>query len=439
MRRSLVFRFLLSAAAAGLIAGCSGDGAGAFKVPGASPTDKALAPEVAQVRDYMLDWYLWYREMPNNDLTQLVSAEQALAALRVPQDRFSFVTSKSAMSASIDENKSTAFGISYVVQPDNSVVIGYVPEGSPAHAADVRRGDQIVAIDGTAVSTLIATDALSSAFGPSEVGVQRTFHLRRAAAEFDKTLVKAQYQFKAASNVAIIDVGGHKYGYLYFSSFTRLATNEVGAALQQLSTGGAQSLIIDVRGNGGGYLQVATDIASHLTSAGDVGQVFQRIVYNDKHIDLNRMLTLSAATKYSFDSIAMLTSRYSCSATEALLFGLRSYRPVVSIGETTCGKPYGFFGQDVGVDKQLFAISLTDGSRDKVADYQNGIAPTCHATDDYATPLGTAGEPLAAAAITRLATGACAQSANSTGAVKSLREQPMSWRYESEQDFAHIR
>jgi hypothetical protein len=95
----------------------------------------------------------------------------------------------------------------------------------------------------------------------------------------------------------------------------------------------------------------------------------------------------------------------------------------------------------VGTDKLLYAIDFVGASRDKTADFVNGIAPDCAVTDDYTTALGTAGEKLLAGAITRISSGACPPAGLTQSIEKSLapRSFEPAWGYRSTDDFARIR
>ena len=106
--------------------------------------------------------------------------------------------------------------------------------------------------------------------------------------------------------------------------------------------------------------------------------------------------------------VFILTSSNSCSASEAVINGLRGVGvEVILIGDTTCGKPYGFFPTD-NCGTTYYAIQFTGRNDKGEGDYINGFAPTCAATDDLTKQLGDPAERQLAAALTRRSTGACA-------------------------------
>lgn len=420
------------------LAGCSGgsDPASQAGLPG--PDAVLLPEEVRKTRDYMNDWYYWYSEVPQGlSLLGVDTAEETLEKLRYKaKDKFSFVEKASTATAYYDDNNTVAFGIGYKVRTDSStVVVTQVPPGSPAATADVRRGDLIVSIDGVSAADMIAANTVASSFGDATAGVQRTFVFDRGGVQSSKTLTKASYHFSTVPWSATFTAQGRTFGYLYFTGFTKAATAEVGAAMAALATAGATDLILDVRNNGGGLLYVSRDLGSYLTDATVGGQLFWSTVFNDRHQSSNSSFLLDGATHYGFQNVVMLTSANSCSATEALLSGTRAYRSVITVGATTCGKPYGFTPADVGNDKLLYAISFVGANRNGPVDFVDGIAPDCAATDDDQTPFGDPSEVLTAAAITRVATGACPAAATDAPAVKSATGRTADERrYRSIQD-----
>jgi carboxyl-terminal processing protease len=76
------------------------------------------------------------------------------------------------------------------------------------------------------------------------------------------------------------------------------------------------------------------------------------------------------------------------------------------IGNTTCGKPYGFIPQD-NCGTTYFAIQFKGVNNQGAGDYADGIAPTCVVADDFSRPLGDPAEGRLAAALSYRVTGIC--------------------------------
>src|SRR5688500_3320338 len=124
-------------------------------------------------------------------------------------------------------------------------------------------------------------------------------------------------------------------------------------------------LIIDMRYNGGGYLDIAAQLAYMVgNSTLTAGQPFERTVFNSKHPSVNPVTgetivptpfhstTLgfgdlppgTPLPRLNLNRVYVITGSGTCSSSEALINGLRGIGvQVYMIGSTTCGKPYGFY------------------------------------------------------------------------------------------------
>ena len=116
----------------------------------------------------------------------------------------------------------------------------------------------------------------------------------------------------------------------------------------------------------------------------------------------------------------MLTGPGTCSASESLISGLQGIDvEVVRIGDTTCGKPFGFFQWD-NCGLSYFAIEF-EGVNDKgEGGFSDGIAPTCNVADDYDNDLGDPAEARLAAALNYRDTGSCPASAKRNADVEVI-------------------
>jgi carboxyl-terminal processing protease len=185
-----------------------------------------------------------------------------------------------------------------------------------------------------------------------------------------------------------------------------------------------QDLVLDIRYNGGGLLAIASELAYMVASpAATSGAVFERLEFNRK----NPFQLTEADTSTPFQStslgfsgpkgqalpqlglsrVTVLTGPETCSASESIINGLRGVNVQVNlIGNTTCGKPYGFIPQD-NCGTTYFAIQFKGVNNQGAGDYADGIAPTCVVADDFSRPLGDPAEGRLAAALSYRVTGIC--------------------------------
>lgn len=234
---------------------------------------------------------------------------------------------------------------------------------------------------------------------------------------------------------------GRQVGYVLFNDHSEGAQDELIAAFQSLKQSGVNELVLDLRNNGGGFLYVAQTAASMVTGPQSEGMVFERLAYNAKRAAESAANTFyfssrvqTAETTYpagtplpqlNLPRVYVLTSDVTCSASESIINSLRGIDvQVVLVGDTTCGKPYGFHRQD-NCGLAFFPIEFQGYNAKGFGDYMAGFAPTCAVADDYTTPLGSTNEPLFSAALRHIDTGSCpastATAMNTQGAMAQSR------------------
>jgi hypothetical protein len=211
------------------------------------------------------------------------------------------------------------------------------------------------------------------------------------------------------------------------------------AAFQQFKTAAVTDLVLDLRYNGGGYLDIASEAAFMVAGPTfSSGKFFERLAFNDKAgtsdpinggintptpiftTSLGFLSTPPAGTPLPYlglNRVFVLTSPDTCSASEAIMNGLRGLGvEVIQIGTTTCGKPYGFYPAD-NCGTTYFAIQFQGVNYLGFGDYGDGFVPAgtglnglpgCVVADDYAHALGDPAEGQLAAALAYRATpGTC--------------------------------
>lgn len=363
---------------------------------------------------YMKDWYLWNDTLGLAPSEDYPSGQAAIDALKYRDDRFSNVASADDYNRFFDEGKTIGFGFSYRIEDDQqSIRLLMVQSESPARRAGLQRGDVIEAIDDVTVATLIAQESLGAALGPLEEGIVRRFAVRRDGNAQSVSVTKALYDISYVMGDAVFEQGGRKIGYVNFYSFANLGVAPWREALDRLIAQGAQDIIVDLRNNGGGLLSTTATIGAALGSGSLGNSLMSRLTFNDGHAQENRSFAFAAdpARAGRFENLVWLTGKSTCSASEALILGLDPYRRGIRVGETTCGKPVGFTPPQFR-DKVYSIVSFRLQNAQGVTDYFDGLPPDCPVSDTGTGQFGQADEPLTAAALARLATGACASAAS---------------------------
>ena len=361
------------------------------------------------VYNYMQDNYLWYSQMPQVDYTKYLSPYDIFVALKVPQDRWSFIVDKKVFDDYFSGKGYIGFGFKF-----SKIGSGYylqmVFANSPAKRANLQRGDQILAINGKNINSLSKNDVIDL-LGDREIGLSRTFKIKkRDGSIVDINLSKAQIDVPSVIKSKIIDSNGHKIGYLLFDKFIETSFSELDSAFSNFKAQGIDSLVIDLRYNGGGLVSVAEYIASLIRSENS-GDLLFKLQFNNKHRDRDRDYYFNQQTNSldGINKVYFLTTNSTCSASEAVINGLKPYIDVKIIGSTTCGKPVGMVGGEF-CEKYIVPIEFEILNSQNQGRYFSGITPTCQINDDITHSLGDMSESMLKEAINQIDGNSCSSS-----------------------------
>jgi carboxyl-terminal processing protease len=375
---------------------------------------------------YMKEWYLWNERLPASALASSYADQNAaLKALRVTEDKFSGITPEADYNSFNVAGQLTGYGISYL-KNDAGIVLQQVQPKSPAFAAGLRRGDEILTINGKNISELANTEAVSTEIGPNEAGIKGTFQVRTPdlvgsgfQAPRSLTMTKASYPVSYVFAATTMNSSQGKIGYIHFYSFTGANQSEWNSALTKVIGEGAQHLILDLRDNGGGVINDSVLLASSLGAKGSAdpnpnaltGRLAVRLEHNaeKKALDLDYRFTPQTYSG-AFDQVVIITSTKTCSASEIVIQALKPFRSIKTVGSTTCGKPYGstptnFNGFVYSILSFQNKNSLGEGN------YADGLAPDCAQQDNYLRNMGDPEERLLVAARQWIETGQCPDAA----------------------------
>jgi C-terminal processing protease CtpA/Prc len=395
----------------------------------------SVVGESTFVQSAMQEWYLWYNLMPSVSPASYDSPEAYLDAVRyTPLDHgFSYITLQSTSSAFLTEGQTIALGVLLRLEGDVYRVLEVYP-GSPAAEAGLERGAGILEINGRTIADYVAKGDLGTATGPAAVGVSVSLRfLDRANAEHSVTAVKRVINVTTTDLVKVFDVGGKRVGHLYFRSFITPATASLDAAFAQLQAAGVSELILDERYNGGGLVSVAQQLASQVGGSRVVGQPFAVFTHNDKQSAKNETYRfLDEPTPLGVQRLVVITTRSTASASELVVNSLRPFLQVVTVGDTSYGKPVGQYGFNF-CDKVLFPVAFQVTNAAGKGDYFAGIPADCAAVDDAAHLLGDPAEASLAEALYFTKNGACSAAATSSQTARVLRAarvepRPTGWQ-----------
>jgi hypothetical protein len=361
------------------------------------------------VRDALVEYYYWNRELPNTNPATFASPQAYLEAVRyTPLDStYSFIASRADQDALYSSSQFVGFGMTTPFDGVEMRVSEVFP-GSPAADAGLKRGDRFLTIAGRTIADLAASSGIAAAFGANEEGLEVTLEWRPLDGPDRKaTLRKRVVTIPPVPLTKLYDVDGRKVGYVVFRNFVEPSIAALDDAFTALRDAGATELVLDLRYNGGGLVSVAQHLASLIGGQRTAGQVLAEYEHNDRHPELNRQLRFEAKPNaLNLSRLVVITTGASASASELIINGLRPYLPVVVVGDRTFGKPVGQYGLPF-CDKVLNAVSFVLKNSQGTADYFTGLPATCAAPDALDRQLGDVEEASLNEAFVYLRTGAC--------------------------------
>ncbi|MGD9677933.1 MAG: S41 family peptidase [Vulcanibacillus sp.] len=217
----------------------------------------------------------------------------------------------------------TGIGI-YIQEKDDYIGVQSPIIGSPAEAAGLKAGDLITHVDGISIKGKSTEEAADLIRGKEGTTVQITFI--RNAEEFTVEVVRASIQLPSTE----ADMLTEDTGYLRIYTFSSQVDNDVAADLAMLKEKGMENLILDLRGNPGGYLNAALNVSSLFIENGP-------IVYVKDNLGNEQELAISNGVNWDLPLIVLIDGG-SASASEILAGALKDYNKATIVGENSYGK-----------------------------------------------------------------------------------------------------
>ncbi len=365
--------------------------------------------------------------------------------LKSSQDRFSNLFSdytqiENALSG-ITLNNGMEFGLVYYPDGSDNVFgyVRYVLPNTDASTQGLQRGAIFTTVDGQQLNATNYSDLLT----PNTYTIGLATFDGTAFTETGETVTlnKTQYTENPVFETKTLTVNGTKIGYIMYNSFIKDYDVELNNAFAQFKADGVSSLVLDLRYNGGGSVETATDLASMITGQFN-GQVFYKEFWNEDRQEANAMDGLfdgaisdgSAINSLNLSQVYIITTRSSASASELVLNGLKPYIDAVQVGDTTTGKFQASFllydapapqfsrseanpGHTYAMLPLVFKTANAAGN----TDFVDGLFPNIVLREDYFNlgQIGDENEPLLAAALFEIA-GRPLPAAKNSPALKEL-------------------
>lgn len=230
------------------------------------------------------------------------------------------------------EGEFDGIGIVFNAMTDTITVLNVIPQG-PSYKAGIRAGDRIMQIDGRAVAgQRIPQDSMVRLMrGPRGSTVRLAVKRIGIDRLVDIDVVRAAIEIHSIATAFMLD-DESKIGFVRLSQFSRTSYTEMRAAIDKLQGEGMRSLIIDLRGNGGGFLDQAILIADEFLPAERL------IVYTEDRNGYQEKQYTTGRGKSTEIPLVILVDESSASSSEILAGAVQDNDRGLVVGRRTFGK-----------------------------------------------------------------------------------------------------
>jgi len=361
-----------------------------------TPTTCTIKEQNKFVHDVLYDSYLWSDKLSKQDYlaSNYDSPQALLQSLKSKSDHFSYIMDLTKADTFFGKGKYNNFGfIPFLIKYKENqlaLVVGFVYPNSPAKNAGLKRGDIIIKID----DNYIDEKNIDVVYNILQKRQRIGFTFFKNNRVYTKFISKYRYTVRTVTKSHIYRVEGNRVGYMVLSDFIEMSKYEINFVFSRFKKANISDLILDLRYNGGGDVQIANHLASLIGGDKVANKVSEYMSFNQKYSNLNKTTFFESYNdnQLNLKRLFVITSKRTCSASERVIHNLQASHTgieVIQIGKKTCGKPYGYEGVGVFCNKVLFSINTESTNGDKEGRYLDGLAPTCEVEDDLFTPLGS--------------------------------------------------
>jgi C-terminal processing protease CtpA/Prc len=403
------------------------------------------ADENNWIRSWSHETYLWYNELPDIDPASIQDPKEYFNQMKTtaktsngsPKDRFHYAENTEEYNQYAQKGKSTGYGFTYMLSqstPPRKAIIVFSQIDSPAANMGIRRGAEIISIDG---EKLIDGDPaiLHAGLTPSELGENHTFVIKDLNSDTNRSVIlqSSTITENPIHTYGIIEKNNTKIGYLALNTFATIsAEQQLVDTIIDLKQNQIDELVLDLRYNGGGYLAISAQLSTMIAGIEASNQTYTELIYNDKRSLENTAYPFPTQTfgiSETFPSgiqlptlglsrIYIISSNNTASASESLINGLRGIDfEVILIGSSTTGKPYGWLPAE-NCGTTYSTIQFKGANAKGFGDYGDGFIPStldngtdqvrgCKVFEDIKHLLGDPNEKMLATAIYHIENGNC--------------------------------
>ncbi len=310
-------------------------------------------------------------ELKSDDLIMYAN-ESIVKSLQI-KDKYAYFFYPENYKIMIEDYSGHISGVGmYVNQIDEKIVVVKPIENTPAYRAGIKGDDVIISVDGQSIESKNIDEVIALIRGKAGTKVTIIFFRPETNKKFTKELIREEIEIPNL----IIEILDNKIGYVRYIRFIEGGANRLKNELEKLSDQGIEALILDLRGNTGGLLSDAVNLAQLFINRGNIVIVKEKadtITYRGKD------------TPYAQIPLVVIVDKYSASASEILAGALQDHNRAKLVGNTTFGK---------STVQQIFSLPDSSGIKFTTANYylpsersieEIGIIPDIIINDDDKT------------------------------------------------------
>ena len=276
-------------------------------------------------------WQVWdlvhqeYVDQPVNDTTLMQGAIKGMLD-SLGDSHTVYMDPQESQQASADLSGYEGIGAYVDTTTKYLTIVSPIP-GTPAEAAGLQPGDEIIAVDKKDVTTEAPSTVLQMVLGKAGTQVTLTIQRQNVDQPFDVTITRARIVIPTIQGKML----DGNIAYIDLSTFGQTTADDLKAELKTLLAQNPKGLILDLRDDGGGYLDTAVDVVSQFLDQGTV--LIEQ--YGDGTRDTYAVKSGGLATNIK---LVVLVNSGTASASEITAGAIQDYKRGILIGTTTYGK-----------------------------------------------------------------------------------------------------
>ncbi len=355
--------------------------------------ERILPPDyntVEELYSVMNQWYLWKDSIADFDPNDYYSASDLLEDMRyLPRDKWSYISTQEEYAQYYEEGTYVGYGFGYSTDSEGKIRITFLYENSDLTSYGITRAWIIKKINGVSIDE---NSSIGTLLGADVIGTENTIEFESTTGTIvSETFSKKLITMNTVAYQQIITSGADKIGYFVFKSFIEPSKDELTTIFSEFKAQGVNELVVDLRYNGGGRMDVVSHLAGLIIPDNLDKKLFFKYEHNNDQSGENSGYFFEQDPgSLKLDKVYFIASKGSASASEAIINGLDPYLDVYIVGNDTYGKPVGMYSFTSRVSDLVYVpISFRLLNADDFGGYFNGLSADSYVDDDLYNDFGT--------------------------------------------------